>query len=94
MLFTAAQQLYRVMVNITLVYSEFSLNFIFPQTWRHVHVNEFCWLCKNGTLMANSDLEDVLKSAFDGVSRMLTGKNVEQNLRDLRMLCEEVLWIA
>ena len=41
--------------------------------------------------MTNSGLEDVLKRAFGGVSRMLTGKNFPQNVRALRMLCEEVL---
>ena len=35
--------------------------------------------------------EDVLKAAFGGVARMLTGKNFPQNVRALRLVCEEVL---
>ena len=44
-----------------------------------------------GTLMAGSGLEEVLKSAFGGVSRMLTGKTFPQNIRALRMVVEEIL---
>ena len=32
-----------------------------------------------GALMGNSGLEEVLKAAFGGVTRMLTGKNFPQN---------------
>ena len=41
--------------------------------------------------MANSGLEDILKSALGGISRMLTEKNIPQNAKALRILCEEVL---
>ena len=44
-----------------------------------------------GVLMANTGLAEVLKAAFGRVARMLTGKNFPQNVRALRMLCEELL---
>ena len=43
-----------------------------------------------GDLMGNSGLEEVLKAAFGGVTRMLTGKNVPQNTIPLRMVAEEL----
>ena len=45
-----------------------------------------------GNLMANSGLEDVMKSAFAGVEKMLLGsKYFPQNFRALRMVVEELL---
>ena len=44
-----------------------------------------------GTLMRNSGLEDLLKSAFGGVDKMLSGKNFPQNFRALRMVVEAIL---
>ena len=70
--FTADQQLYRVMVNVTWVYPELFLNFIPRLGGMHMLMS---FVGCVGTLMANSGLEDVLKSAFGGVSHMLTGKN-------------------
>jgi len=43
-----------------------------------------------GALMADSGLEDVLKSAFSGVARMLCGKNFTQNTCALQMVTEEL----
>ena len=44
-----------------------------------------------GTLMANTGLAEVLKSAFGGVDKRLLGKKYPQNLRAFRMCAEEVL---
>ena len=44
-----------------------------------------------GNLMQNSGLEAVMKSAFGGVPKMLSGKNFPNNFRALRMVVEEVL---
>ena len=41
--------------------------------------------------MGNSGLEELMKSAFAGVSKMLTGKIFPMNVRALRMVVEEVL---
>ena len=45
-----------------------------------------------GTLMANTRLSDLLKSAFRGVEKMLSGKDFPQNKRALRICLEEILW--
>ena len=44
-----------------------------------------------GTLMDGSGLEEILKSAFAGVPKMLIGKKFPQNVRALRILMEEML---
>ena len=44
-----------------------------------------------GVLMADSGLEDVLKSSFGSVSHMLTGKRFPLNVRALRLVVEELL---
>ena len=38
--------------------------------------------------MANTGLEEMIKSAFGGVAKMLTGKKFPQNCRALRMVTE------
>ena len=45
-----------------------------------------------GTLMANTRLSDLLKSAFRGVEKMLSGKDFPRNTRALRICLEEILW--
>ena len=44
-----------------------------------------------GDLMGNCGLEELMKSAFAGVSKMLTGKNFPMDVSALRMVVEEVL---
>lgn len=44
-----------------------------------------------GTLIDGSGLGEILKSAFPGVPKMLTGKKFHQNVRALRSLMEEML---
>ena len=41
--------------------------------------------------MAGSGLEELMKTAFGGVTKMLTGKNFPQNTRALRIAVEQVL---
>ena len=43
-----------------------------------------------GNLMAESGLEDVMKSTFGGAAHMLCGKKFPQNFRALRLVTEEV----
>ena len=41
--------------------------------------------------MTNSGLTDLTRSGFRSVYKMLSGKNLPQNLRALRMIVEEIL---
>jgi hypothetical protein len=86
--FTNDQQLYKVAVNIVWVYPELFPEFIPRLGGMHMLMS---FVGSVGSLMANSGLEDVMKAAFGGVPRMLTGKNFPQNTRALRMVAEEVL---
>ena len=76
------------MVDITWVYPEMFLKFIPRLGGMH-------WLMSFvgcvGTLMANSGLSEILKSAFAGVEKMLLGKKVPMNVRALRLLMSEIL---
>ena len=44
-----------------------------------------------GSLMANSRLRQLLKSAFGGVKKMFNGKKFPQDFRALRLVAEELL---
>ena len=44
-----------------------------------------------GTLMADTELKEVMESAFGGVTKLLSGKNFPQNVRGLRLVVEELL---
>ena len=44
-----------------------------------------------GTLMADTDIVEILSVAFGGVLKMLSGKKFPQTVRALRMLVEELL---
>ena len=87
-IFTADQQLYRVVVHITWVYPDLFKDFIPRLGGMHLLMS-FCGYI--GTLMENSGLEDIMKAAFGGVPKMLTGKKFPQNCRALRIVTEEVL---
>ena len=43
-----------------------------------------------GKLMIDSGLSDILKSAFGGTEKMLSGKKYPQNVRAFRLLTEEL----
>ena len=44
-----------------------------------------------GILMAGSGLEELMKAAFGGVTKMVTGKNFPQNTKALGIVVEQVL---
>ena len=44
-----------------------------------------------GTLMIDTGLEPIMSVAFGGVSKMLTGKKIPQNIRALRIVVQELL---
>jgi hypothetical protein len=85
--FTADQQLYRVVVNVMWVHPERFPNFIPRLGGIHMLMS---FVGCVGMLMANSGLEEVMKAAFGGVTRMFTGKKFPQNTRAIRMVTEEV----
>ena len=86
--FTADQQLYREAVNVVWVYPELSDEFVLRLGGMHTLMS---FVGSVGALMGNSGLEEVLKAAFGGVTRKLTGKNFPQNTRAFRMVAEEML---
>ena len=74
---TADQQIYRVLVDITWAYdSEQFHDFVLRLGGMHLLMS---FVRSVGNLMANSGLEDLMKSAFAGVSKMLNLIKVEQN---------------
>ena len=87
-IFTADQQLYRVIVDITWVYPDLFTQFIPRLGGMHLLMS---FVGSVGTLMANTGLEEIMKSAFGRVAKMLTGKKFPQNCRALRMITEELL---
>ena len=87
-IFTADQQLYQVVVDITWVYPDLFVNFIPRLGGMHLLMSFIGCI---GTLMSNSGLEDIMSAAFGGVAKMLTGKKFPQNCRALRMVTEEIL---
>ena len=69
---TADQQIYRVLIDITWAHSEQFRDFLIRLGGMHLLMS---FVGAVGILMANSGLEEVLKSAFAGVPKMLTGNN-------------------
>ena len=70
------------------VYPELSDDFVLRLGGMHTLMS---FVGSVGALMGNSGLEEVLKAAFGGVTRMLTGKCFPQNTRALQMVAEELL---
>ena len=87
-IFTADQQLYKVVVDITWVYPDAFSKFIPRLGGMHLLMSFVGCI---GTFMSNSGLEDLLCAAFGGVSKMLAGEKFPQNCRALRLLTEELL---
>ena len=87
-IFTTDQQLYRVTVNVMWVYRDIFTNFIPRLGGMHFLMS---FVSSVGTLMAETGLEDLLKSAFGGVPAMLNGKKLPHNIRALRIATEEIL---
>ena len=87
-IFTNDQQLYQVTVNVTWVdYNMFS-KFVPRLGGMHMMMS---FVGDVGALMRGSGLEDILKSTFAGVPRLLSGKKFPQNVRALRIVTEELL---
>ena len=86
--FTADQQLYRIVVDIMWAYPELSKEVI-PRLGGMHWLTSFVGCV--GTLMQNSGLEEILKKAFASVFKMLAGKLFPMNVRALRLVVEEVL---
>ncbi|XP_078661436.1 uncharacterized protein LOC144905583 [Branchiostoma floridae x Branchiostoma belcheri] len=79
---TNDQQLYKVAVNVKWVYQERFSDFIPRLGGMHMLMS---FIGCVGVLMADSGLEDIMKSCFGGVAHMLSGKKFPQNFRALRM---------
>ena len=69
-----------------------------PRTfWRGFHPSSWgmhfllSYIGAVGVLMAGSGLKELLKAAFGGVMKMLTGNNFPQNTRALRIVVEQVV---
>ena len=86
--YTNDQPLYKVAVGIKWVYQDRFLTLIPRLGGMHLLVSFVGCVAE---LMANSGLEDILKSGFGGVQKMLSGKKFPQNVRALRIFMEEVL---
>jgi hypothetical protein len=88
-LFTTDLQLYRVVLNVQWVYPNlFGDDFISRLGGMHFLMS---FIGAIGSIMSNSGLEDIMKAAFGGVAKMLTGKKYPQNTRALRLVVEEIL---
>lgn len=85
---TADQQIYRVMVDLSWACGSQLDNFVLRLGGMHMFMS---FVGCVGVLMANSGLEELMKAAFAGVPKMLSGKNFPMNVRALRMVVEELL---
>ena len=86
--FTADQQLYKIMIDVTWVYHSLFTNFV-PRLGGMHFLTSF--IGSIGTLNANSGVEEILQKRFAGVHKMLEGKKFPSNIRALRLLVEEIL---
>ena len=87
-IFTNDQQLYKIAVHVSWVDNALFEKFIPRLGGMHLLMS---FVGAVGHLMAGSGLEDILKSAFAGVPKLLSGKNFPQNVRALRIVMEEIL---
>ena len=87
-IFTADQQLYRVALDIIWSNPEKWSTFFVRLSGKHMLMS---FIGCVGMLMTNSGLTALLKSAFSGVEKMLTGKKFPMNLRALRIVFLELL---
>ena len=88
-LFAANLQLYRVGLNLQWAYPElFGEDFILHLGGMHFLMS---YIGAVGVLMAGSGLEELMKAAFCGVTKILTSKNFLQNTRALRIVAKHVL---
>ncbi len=85
---TADQQLYKVVLDNIWATPELFSNF-YPRLGGLHTIMNFCGAV--GKLMMDSGLGVILKHAFGGVEKMLSGKKYPQNVRAFRLLTEELL---
>lgn len=85
---TADQQLYKVILDNIWATPEIFSN-IFPRLGGLHTIMSFCGSV--GKLMMDSGLSEILRYAFGGVEKMLSGKKYPQNVRAFRLLAEELL---
>ena len=85
---TADIQIYRIMVDLAWHCGEKLDDFVLRLGGMHMLMS---FVGCVGVLMGNSGLEELMKAAFAGVPKMLSGKNFPMNVRALRMVVEEVL---
>ena len=87
-IFTNDQQLYQVAVNITWVDQSMFSMFVPRLGGMHMMMS---FVGAVGTFMRGSGLEEIMKSTFAGVPKLLSGKKFPQNVRALRIVTEELL---
>jgi hypothetical protein len=85
---TADQQIYKVIIDNIWATPEVFSN-IYPRLGGLHTIMSFSGSV--GKLMMDSGLSEILKHAFGGVDKMLSGRKFIQNLRAFRMLTEELL---
>ena len=83
-IFTCDQQLYQIAVNIAWKDRELFAKFVPRLGGMHMLMS---FVGAIGSLMGGSGLEDILKSTFAGVPKLLSGKKFPQNVRALRTCC-------
>ena len=86
--FTADQQLYRVAVHVMWENQVLFGNIYLRLGGMHLLMSYIGCI---GSLMAGSDIVEVLSEAFGGALKMLTGKKYPDNVRALRMLVEKLI---
>ena len=87
-IFINDQQLYQVAVNITWVDQSMFAMFVPCLGGMHMMMS---FVGTVGTLMRGSGLEEILKSTFAEVPKLLSGKKFPQNVTALRIVTEELL---
>ena len=85
---TADQQLYRVIVTNIWATPELFSN-VYPRLGGMHTIMSFCGAV--GKLMMDTGLVEILKHAFGGVEKVLSGKKYPQNVRAFRLMTEELL---
>ena len=85
---TADQQLYKVILDNIWATPDIFSNF-YPRLGGLHTIMSFCGSI--GKLMLDSGLVNLLKHAFGGVEKMLSGKKYPQNVRPFRLLTKELL---
>ena len=86
--FTCDLHLYRVALEVQWTYPERLSNVILRLVGMHSLMSFIGYIRIS---MADTGLSDIMASVIGGLSKMLTGKKIPQDVRALRMVAEEVL---